>query len=271
MRASPSVRPSSARLNSATASAARRTRSRPSSVRTMGTARPRRPARSLARRPRSTSPGQQLGHALLPDENLPRELRLRDTRGRLQLEQHTELHRGELLGGEDLVEPTRDRVVSLHQRPGRQTRDVRVCPPRSGPWHVPDSNRHLLLGKGLRGRAIGPDAHRDRAMISFMISLVRRRSSGRGVGPHPADRVLAHVAVAPEQLEALVEDAHRRSVVHHLAIATVGMSRAPSRCFTMQSSTKTRPTRVSVAASASLNLVFWNPNTGRPKACRSLV
>ena len=50
------------------------------------------------------------------------------------------------------------------------------------------------------------------------------------------------------------------------AIAAVGMSRAASTCKVMHSSMNDRVTRASVATSANLNLVFWNPKIGFPKA-----
>ena len=60
-----------------------------------------------------------------------------------------------------------------------------------------------------------------------------------------------------------------RSEHHSFAIATVGMSSSPLMCSSMHSSTKDRATRASVATSASLNLVFWKPQIGRPNAVRS--
>ncbi|MCY1310955.1 hypothetical protein D9M70_611990 [compost metagenome] len=57
----------------------------------------------------------------------------------------------------------------------------------------------------------------------------------------------------------------------YLSIAAVGTSNLPCRCSSRQRSTKTRPTWISVAISASLKRVFWNSAMDLPNALRSRV
>ena len=85
-------------------------------------------------------------------------------------------------------------------------------------------------------------------MISFMTRWCRRRCGcTRASAYMPRDRVLEHVAVAAEELQAVVDHlALQVGQVHHLAIEAVAVSSAPSHQRSMQRSTKMRATTASV-------------------------
>ena len=134
-------------------------------------------------------------------------------------------------------------------------------------WVVPArTRRRVRAGTGAsESERLGDDG-----LHHFGGAAVDRRDAGVGVGA--GDRVLEHVAVAAEQLQALVDRAlaAARCTSTSPAPPRPGAS-VPALSASTHWSTYAWATSTSVFTSASVNFVFWNEPIGWPNAVRSFT